>query len=132
MEHRVYYGECLPVLQALPAGSVQLIYIDPPFNTGRRQTLTQKRTIASEMGDCTGFQGRRYLTVAVGTRTYVDTFDDYLGFLAPRLEEARRVLVENGTIYVNPGPAREKRGALVFIDRDPAAPFGLSVEVKLI
>ena len=90
-----------PCSQSLPSGGVNLIYIDPPFNTGRQQILTQKRTIASAEGDRTGFQGRRYQTTAVGTRTYADTFDDYLGFLAPRLAEAHRVLVENGSLYVH-------------------------------
>jgi site-specific DNA-methyltransferase (adenine-specific) len=101
MEHRVFLSECLPVLETLPSASVNLIYIDPPFNTGKRQTLTQKRTVASADGDRTGFQGRRYQTTAVGTRTYADTFDDYLGFLAPRLEEAHRILAENGSLYVH-------------------------------
>jgi site-specific DNA-methyltransferase (adenine-specific) len=101
MEHRIFLSECLPVLASLPSESVNLIYIDPPFNTGKQQTLTQKRTVASVEGDRTGFQGRRYQTTAVGTRTYADAFDDYLGFLAPRLEEAHRVLAENGTLYVH-------------------------------
>ena len=33
--NRLYYGDCLTVMQELPAGSVDLIYLDPPFNSQR-------------------------------------------------------------------------------------------------
>src|SRR5262249_45615188 len=77
----------------------QLIYIDPPFNTGSVQNRRMLRTVRSVEGDRTGFQGKRYATVEVGRRSYVDCFDDYSAFIAPRLEEARRLLSEDGTLY---------------------------------
>jgi site-specific DNA-methyltransferase (adenine-specific) len=98
---RVYFGDNLPILQGLPSGSVNLIYIDPPFNTGKRQQRTRMRTVASEQGDRTGFQGRRYQTITLGTKAFTDAFADYLGFLEPRLVEAHRVLAGNGTLYVH-------------------------------
>ncbi|MEJ5202366.1 MAG: site-specific DNA-methyltransferase, partial [Anaerolineales bacterium] len=89
----------MPILQALPAESVDLIYVDPPFNTGKRQSRIQIRTEQSEEGNRTGFGGRRYLTVKVGQRGYLDMFDDYLAFLEPRLVEAYRILKPHGSLY---------------------------------
>ena len=95
----VYFGDNLPVLETLPSESVDMIYIDPPFNTGRRQSRTQLKTSRDVEGDRTGYQGRRYRTLKLGTRSYDDCFDDYLGFLEPRLVEARRMLVPNGSLF---------------------------------
>jgi site-specific DNA-methyltransferase (adenine-specific) len=95
----VYYGDNLPVLRSLPSESVALIYIDPPFNTGREQTRTQIETVRDAQGDRTGFQGRRYRTVQIGSKSFGDLFDDYLGFLEPRLVEARRILQRNGSLF---------------------------------
>lgn len=100
MPHRIYFADNLPVLQSLPAGSIDLIYIDPPFNTGRVQARTQIQTVRDEQnGDRVGFQGRSYRTVSLGERAYQDQFDDYLGFLESRLIEARRVLKPKGSLY---------------------------------
>ena len=89
------------MLRRLPDGEVALVYIDPPFNTGRTQRRTSMRTVHSADGDRTGFGGRRYRTETTGTRTYRDIHDDYLGFLEPRLREAWRVLRTTGTLYVH-------------------------------
>ncbi len=99
MPQRIYFGDNLPVLQSLPSESVDLIYIDPPFNTGKTQARTQIRTERSAEGDRVGFQGQRYQTVKLGSRGYADIFDDFLDFLAPRLEEAYRVLQPHGSLY---------------------------------
>lgn len=93
------FGDNLDVLRRLPPDSVDMIYIDPPFNTGKTRSHTQVETTASETGDRTGFQGRRYTTIPVDTHTYADSFDDYLGFLEPRLTEAYRVLSSRGSLY---------------------------------
>jgi site-specific DNA-methyltransferase (adenine-specific) len=99
--NRIYFGDNLPILRELPDLSVNLIYIDPPFNTGKVQAHTRLRTVRSQSGegDRVGFQGRRYDTIKIGTRAYVDVHDDYLGFLEPRLREAHRVLAGDGTLY---------------------------------
>ncbi len=99
MLNRIHYSDNLPVLKGLPSGSVALIYVDPPFNTGRVQARTRMKTVRDAEGDRTGFKGRRYRTIPIGTSKYVDIFDDYLEFLAPRLEEAHRILAPNGTLY---------------------------------
>jgi site-specific DNA-methyltransferase (adenine-specific) len=99
MTNRIYFGDNLPILQALPAESVDLIYIDPPFNTGKVQARTQIRTEQSENGDRVGFAGRRYQTIKVGSKGYTDLFDDYLAFLEPRLSEAHRLLKPDGSLY---------------------------------
>ena len=99
MPNRIYYGDNLEVLKKLPTGKISLIYIDPPFNTGRKQSRTQIRTLPSNMGDRIGYQGRRYQTVKIGSQEFEDNFEDYLAFLQPRLEEAYRVLKPNGSLY---------------------------------
>jgi len=99
--NRIYLGDNLDVLRQLPDGSVNLIYIDPPFNTGKKQSRTRLRTERSEDGDRTGFGGNRYRTVRLGSQSFDDSFDDYMGFLEPRLREAHRVLAENGSFYLH-------------------------------
>lgn len=99
MPNRICFGDNLPILRALPAASADLIYIDPPFNTGKVQARTQIQTARSEAGDRTGFGGQRYATIRVGTHSYADLFDDYLAFLEPRLVEAHRVLAPHGSLY---------------------------------
>jgi site-specific DNA-methyltransferase (adenine-specific) len=98
-EAKVIFGDNLPVLRSIPDASVDLIYIDPPFNTGKRQSRTQLRTERSENGDRTGFKGQRYTTTLLGSRGFNDQFDDYLAFLEPRLREAHRILAPHGSFY---------------------------------
>ena len=95
----IYFSDNLPILRSMPDGCVDLIYIDPPFNTGRKQTRTSIRTIPSEEGDRTGFQGKRYETIKLGSNGYQDNFSDYRAFLEPRLLEAYRVLKPHGSLY---------------------------------
>jgi site-specific DNA-methyltransferase (adenine-specific) len=95
----VIMGDNADVLARLPDGSFQLIYVDPPFNTGAVQQRKTLQTVRDEAGDRTGFQGRRYSTVELGRLGYSDVHDDYLAFIAPRLEEARRLLASDGTLY---------------------------------
>lgn len=98
---RVVFGDNLDVLATLADGSVPLIYIDPPFNTGRTQTRMQLATRRDANGDRTGFAGRRYATTRLATRAFADDFDDFLGFIEPRLRAAHRVLADTGTLYVH-------------------------------
>ncbi len=95
----VVFGDNGDVLPQLPDGSFQLIYIDPPFNTGKVQRRLTLQTRRSENGARVGFGGRSYVTVETGRKAYGDEFDDYLGFIGPRLEEARRLLADDGTLY---------------------------------
>jgi site-specific DNA-methyltransferase (adenine-specific) len=97
----IVLGDNLPLLQELADGSVQMAYADPPFNTGHAQERRTLATVASESGDRTGFGGRRYATTLLQQSSYRDSFDDYLGFLEPRLRELRRVLGQEGTLYLH-------------------------------
>ena len=101
MTGTIYLADNLDVLRTLPDGSVDLIYIDPPFNTGKPQRRTQMRTVRSADGDRTGFQGQRYRTTLLATSAFDDAYPDYLGFLRPRLAESRRVLADHGSFYVH-------------------------------
>ena len=97
--NRIVLGDNLPTLKTIPSYSVDLIYIDPPFNTGKTQSRRQIATLRDAEGDRTGFQGKRYRTVKLGSTGYADQFDDYLGFLRPRMEEAYRVLTATGSLF---------------------------------
>ena len=97
----VYFGDNLKVISTFPDASFNLIYIDPPFNTGKTQTRTQIRSVRDDQGDHLGFMGRRYRTIPIGTKAYADSFSDYLSFLEPRLEEARRLLTPSGSFFLH-------------------------------
>ena len=93
--HTIHLGDNLDVLRRhVPDGAAALIYIDPPFNTGRAQSHTRIKTVRSVTGNRVGFQGQRYATVKMGSRAFPDRFDDYQSFLEPRLREASRALAE--------------------------------------
>ena len=100
-DNEIHLAENLDVLRSIPGGSVPLIYVDPPFNTGRPQSRTRIRTTRADEGDRVGFQGQRYRTTRLGTSRFADSFDDYLAFLEPRLIEAHRVLHPAGTMYLH-------------------------------
>ena len=98
--HTIYFGDNLDILRRhAPDGTVNLIYIDPPFNTGKAQSRTRIKTVRSASGDRVGFQGQRYATAKMGSRAFPDRFDDYIAFLEPRLREAYRALAPDGTLY---------------------------------
>jgi site-specific DNA-methyltransferase (adenine-specific) len=96
---QILLGENMELLPGFDSGSFQLIYIDPPFNTGKLQSRRTLRAVSDPDGERRGFQGRRYATALLAESSYRDQFDDYLGFLAPRLEQARRLLSSAGTLY---------------------------------
>jgi len=117
--NRIVEGDNLEVLRGLESATIPLIYIDPPFNTGRRQARPQMKTIRDDAGDRVGFGGRRYRTELVGQAAslsgYSDSFDDFLGFLRPRLEEAHRVLSATGSLFFHIDP-REVHYCKVMLD----------------
>src|SRR5665213_4077352 len=100
--NRIVLGDNLRVLTEMQAESAQLIYVDPPFNTGKRQARTQMKAVRDEAGDRVGFGGRRYRTEILdhpASSGYGDRFDDFLGFLRPRMEQARRILSPTGSLF---------------------------------
>lgn len=140
-------GDNLAVAATLPSGSFTLVYLDPPFNTGRvreRQVVTARRTFitqevpadpdgstagsaetASDLLNSErapgepevrqGFHGHRYERVRGMLRAYDDRFDDYGAFLMPRLEEAWRLLADDGSLYLHLD-YREAHYAKVMLD----------------
>ena len=98
----IHLGDNLEVLRGLPDESFDLIYIDPPFNTGKKQSRTKMKMVRdAEGGDRTGFQGARYRTEKLGTVAFADTFDDFLVFIEPRLREAARLLKPTGSFFLH-------------------------------
>jgi site-specific DNA-methyltransferase (adenine-specific) len=99
----VVHADNADYLPSLPDGAFSMIYVDPPFNTGRvqrRQQLSMERT-SHGSGDRVGFKGLSYTTVKGVLSSYDDSFEDYWDFLAPRLAEAWRLLAADGTLYVH-------------------------------
>ena len=97
--NRLVHAECLDLLGALPDASVALVYIDPPFNTGRTQRLSRLTVTQDPNGTRTGFGGRTYSAEPGPALGYADTFDDYTAWLRPRMVEAHRVMASNATLY---------------------------------
>jgi len=95
----IILGDNLEALEQFADESFQLVYVDPPFNTGGAQRRLTLATVAGAEGDRTGFGGRRYKTALLESSSYRDQFDDYLAFIGPRLEAARRLLKQSGTFY---------------------------------
>ena len=145
-------GDNLEVIRGFADGSFTLVYLDPPFNTGRAQATavetarsrvtTQAETTPSSVAtrgteplrrrspDASslsseppaaasvvrrGFHGREYERLRGDLRAYDDRFDDYWGFLEPRLIEAWRLLADDGTLYLHLD-YREAHYAKVLLD----------------
>lgn len=100
--NKVIFGDNLPILADMETSSIDLVYVDPPFNTGKRQQRNRIKSVHdSDGGDRTGFGGRRYRTKHVGSSGYDDYFEDYMSFLEPRFQEASRVLKPNGSFFLH-------------------------------
>jgi site-specific DNA-methyltransferase (adenine-specific) len=99
--NRIVYAENLGYMRRLPDGQFRLIYIDPPFNTGKVQQRMRLRAIASDAGTRIGFGNRHYHVQVYESPAYQDDFDNYLEFLRPRLQEAYRLLTPDGSLFVH-------------------------------
>ncbi len=113
--NKLIFGDNLSHLNSIADGSVQLVYIDPPFNTGRKQVRGTTATKRIETGGRVGFKGQHYEIIRETVLSYDDEFADYWSFLEPRLEEAWRVLHETGTLYLHLD-YREAHYAKVLLD----------------
>ncbi|MCE9589746.1 MAG: site-specific DNA-methyltransferase [Planctomycetes bacterium] len=114
----IHLADNLALLPALAEGSFELIYIDPPFNTGRKQKRRRMKIIRDPAGDRTGFHGQRYRTVKLAAATagsYADLFDDYIAFIEPRLRQAHRLLKPDGSLFLHLD-CREVHYAKVLLD----------------
>ncbi|GAA1362556.1 hypothetical protein GCM10009596_22250 [Arthrobacter rhombi] len=99
----VVHADNAEFLTTLPDGAFSLIYIDPPFNTGRKQARQRTTMVraADGAGDRVGFKGASYSTIRGTLHSYDDAFEDYWAFLEPRLLEAWRLLADDGTLYLH-------------------------------
>ena len=95
----VLIGDNQHALDRLPPARFDLVYMDPPFNTGRAQQRHTLATTHDPSASRTGFGGRRYRTRLLRSLSYEDEFGDYLAFLEPRLARARELLAPHGTLY---------------------------------
>jgi site-specific DNA-methyltransferase (adenine-specific) len=111
----IVHGEALALLRELPEGCAGLVYADPPFNTGARRDGFRLKTVRDAAGERRGFGGSTYRSARSDVAEFDDAFDDYLGWLRPRLEESRRVLSAHGTLYLHVDP-RESHYCKVLLD----------------
>jgi site-specific DNA-methyltransferase (adenine-specific) len=112
---RVIMGDNLTVAAHLPDGAFTLVYLDPPFNTGRSQARQTTTSVRSASGTIKGFKGQQYERIRGDLMSYDDHFEDYWSFLEPRLAEAWRVLADDGTLYLHLD-YREAHYAKVLLD----------------
>lgn len=97
----IVLADNLEVLRALPDGCARLIYIDPPFNTGKRKVSNRIKVRRSESGERVGFGGHRYTVRRLKSIGFDDYVEDLFEFLEPRFVEARRVLTVDGSLFVH-------------------------------
>ena len=93
------YGDNAAVLHKLPEAAFDVVYMDPPFNTGRERARQTIAAVRDATGDRVGFGGRRYRSELLQTVSYDDAFSDYRGFLEPRVSRARDLLAPHGSLY---------------------------------
>ena len=116
VDNLVIAGDCAAVLDALPTNAFDMIYIDPPFNTGKKQTLRSVRANRDEAAGTAGFGGRLYSREILSALSYEDSFDDFIEFIAPKLVRARELLADHGTLYFHID-CREAHYCKVLLDR---------------
>jgi site-specific DNA-methyltransferase (adenine-specific) len=97
----IFAADNAAVLPLLPDRAFRLIYLDPPFNTGRAQVRRSMRTVRSADGNRLGFRGQTYENVRGRVSAYDDVFGDYWAYLEPRLEQLWRLLADDGTLYLH-------------------------------
>lgn len=95
----IYHGDNSSILPNIKEKSISLIYIDPPFNTNKVQVMKSIKTKQDVDGNRIGFNGKKYSTEIVSTKSYNDKFDDYIGFIKPKMEMAYNLLADNGSLY---------------------------------
>jgi site-specific DNA-methyltransferase (adenine-specific) len=113
----IILGDNAEVLPRLPDAFARLVYIDPPFNTGRAQKRDRMRVAATEgPGVRGGFGGRRYEVERVDGGSYADRFDDYEAFVMSRIRAALRCMTPDASLFVHLD-CREVHYVKVALDR---------------
>lgn len=119
--NKIILGDNARALPTLPDGFARLLYIDPPFNTGRSQKRDRMKVRALDdtseaQASRTGFAGKRYAVEKIASSAYSDSFDDFEAFLIPRIELALRCLTPDASLFVHLD-AREVHYVKVALDR---------------
>jgi site-specific DNA-methyltransferase (adenine-specific) len=97
-------GDNLAVLATLPDAFASVIYVDPPFNTGKvqkRDRIKARSAGVEGAGTRGGFGDKRYEVEHIESGTYDDTFEDFEAFLMPRIEASLRCLTPDGSLFVH-------------------------------
>ena len=102
----LYCGDNLEFLRGINSGTVNLIATDPPFNTGKdfgeyNDKWHWNEGEAAELADK---HSKASIIVQAAQSVYGDEMAAFLCFLAFRLIEMRRVLADNGSIYLHCDP----------------------------
>ena len=97
----IHFDDNMHVLKEMESESVNLVYVDPPFNTGKIQSRKRIKTVRSEDGDRIGFKGHTYKTKVLGEQSFLDIYDDYIRFLRDRIEQTERVLTSDGSFFLH-------------------------------
>jgi site-specific DNA-methyltransferase (adenine-specific) len=98
----IFLSDALDSLTRLPDECIDLVYLDPPFGTGRNRRLDSIRTGSGPMTR-TGFAGRTYSYEVTSSIQYADrmTLEEYIGFLHVRIVQVHRVLKTTGSLYLH-------------------------------
>ena len=119
VDKTIWTGDNLDILRGLNSESVDLIYLDPPFNSNRnyaapvgsraagaafKDTWTLSDLDTAWMGLIADEQPAMYKVIETAGLTHGKGMQSYLCMMAVRLFEMRRVLRETGSIYLHCDP----------------------------
>ena len=118
-DRTIWTGDNLDILRGLNSASVDLIYLDPPFNSNRtyaapvgsaaagaafKDTWTLSDLDVAWMGLIADEQPGMYKALEAAGLTHGKGMQSYLCMMAVRLLEMRRVLKDTGSIYLHCDP----------------------------
>ncbi|WP_418512795.1 site-specific DNA-methyltransferase [Corallibacter sp.] len=94
--------EVLKILQESYLGKIKMIYIDPPYNTGKdfvyKDNFTQDSADYKEETNQTDEYGNRLVANPETAGRY---HSDWLSMMYPRLKLARNLLTDDGVIFIS-------------------------------
>ena len=118
-DRTIWTGDNLDILRGINSDSVDLIYLDPPFNSNRnyaapvgssaagaafKDTWTLSDLDVAWMGLIADEQPAMYKVLEAAGLTHGKGMQSYLCMMAVRLLEMRRVLKDSGSIYLHCDP----------------------------
>ncbi|MDQ2987298.1 MAG: site-specific DNA-methyltransferase [Armatimonadota bacterium] len=112
--NNIVLADNLAAMRTMPDACFDLIYIDPPFNTGKDQLRLSQTAVPDEAGR-KGFGGKSYRLETHSSHAYSDKHEDFLEFLMPRLVAAKRLLKDDGSFFFHID-SRESHYCKVLLD----------------